>query len=374
MTDALLTLNTGSSSVKFRLFELSPDLPYLLGGKISGIGGNPQFQAHWQEGSRNESHALPPHDDIDAAMAYVLDWLQQNGVKWRVRACAHRIVHGGPDYDQAVELDPKIMDYLHGLEGLAPLHQPHNLAAVTALWRRDPDLRQFACFDTAFHSHHGPLATEMALPARLRQKGVRRYGFHGLSYAWISHRLKCDFPDLAKGRVVAAHLGNGASVCALQDGKSIDTSMGLTALDGLPMGTRCGALDPGAVLYIQRALDYSAEDLERILYDESGLQGLSGISNDVKALLESPDPRAAFAIEYFALKAAQQIAMMAVSLGGIDGLVFTGGIGENADAVVAKILGYLQFLPKHEVHVIPANEERIMAMEIYAGYFKVTLQ
>jgi acetate kinase len=370
MTDALLTLNAGSSSVKFRLFELSPDLPYLLGGKISGIGGNPNFQVHWQEDSRGETHALPPHDDIDAAMAYVLDWLRDNGVKWRVRACAHRIVHGGHDYDRAVELDPKIMDYLHGLEMLAPLHQPHNLAAVTALWRRDPDLRQFACFDTAFHAHLGPLATEMALPARLRQQGVRRYGFHGLSYTWIAHRLKCDYPKLAKGRVVAAHLGNGASVCAILDGKSVDTSMGLTALDGLPMGTRCGALDPGAVLYIQRALGYSAEDLELMLYDESGLLGLSGVSNDVKTLLASDHPRAAFALDYFALKTAQQIAAMMVSLGGIDGLIFTGGIGENAEQVIAKIITHLDYLPSFDIHIIPANEERAMAMEIFAGYFQ----
>lgn len=369
MTEALLTLNAGSSSVKFRLFELSADLPYLLGGKISGIGGNPTFQVHWQEDSRDETQALPPHDDIDAAMAFVLDWLKRNAGQWRVRACAHRIVHGGPDYDRAVELDPAIMDYLHGLEPLAPLHQPHNLAAVTALWRRDPDLRQFACFDTAFHAHHAKIFTEMALPARLRQKGVRRYGFHGLSYAWIAHRLKCDFPELAKGRVVAAHLGNGASVCAMLDGKSIDSSMGLTALDGLPMGTRCGALDPGALLYAQQALGYSAEDLEQILYNESGLLGLSGISNDVKTLLESPEPEAGFALDYFALKTAQQIAAMTVSLGGIDGLVFTGGIGENADPVVAKIIVQLAYLPSFDIHVIPANEERAMAMEIFAGYF-----
>ncbi|MEI9906151.1 MAG: hypothetical protein WDN06_21285 [Asticcacaulis sp.] len=246
MTKALLTLNAGSSSLKFRLFGLTRDLPFLVGGKISDIGGAAVFQAHWQETSRDESHALPAHSNADDALAYLLNWLESQSTAWQIVPCAHRIVHGGPDLDGAAELDVRLMAYLRALSPLAPLHQPHNLAAVDALKALHPDLRQFGCFDTAFHAHHEPLVTAFALPARIREQGVRRYGFHGLSYSWIARRLGEAYPGLAKGRVVAAHLGNGASLCALKAGQSVDTTMGLTALDGLPMGTPVRRARPGS--------------------------------------------------------------------------------------------------------------------------------
>jgi acetate kinase len=210
----------------------------------------------------------------------------------------------------------------------------------------------------------------MALPQKIRDAGVRRYGFHGLSYAWIARRLKCDHPNLGKGRVVVAHLGNGASLCALKDGESVDSTMGLTALDGLPMGTRCGAIDPGALLYLQQSLGYSAAQLTDLLYNESGLLGLSSISNDVKTLLASAEPRAAFALDYFVYKTSQSIAAMATSMGGIDGLVFTGGIGENAEPIRKRILDRLLFLGSFETLVIAANEERAMALEVYDHFVR----
>ncbi len=361
---ALLTLNAGSSSLKFRLFGLSPDLPLLIGGKVSDIGTRPVFQVRHEETAQDETIDLPDGTDIDRAVTWVLEWLDTALGTHRVAAAAHRIVHGGARFYHTVELDHDAISYLRGLSPLAPLHQPHNLKPVEALWRSHPDLRQFGCFDTGFHAGHGPLAREFALPARFRELGVHRYGFHGLSYAWIARALTRDEPRLAAGRVVVAHLGGGASLCAMSAGVSLDTTMGLTALDGLPMGTRCGALDPGVILYLEQALGLSTADIEHILYEESGLKGLSELSSDVKMLSESDDPRARFALDYFAYKTAQQIAAMAVALGGLDGVVFTGGIGENAAGVREAILARLDWLPPFEVRVIPANEERAMAEDV----------
>ncbi|ESQ82578.1 hypothetical protein AEAC466_17070 [Asticcacaulis sp. AC466] len=379
MNDALLVLNAGSSSLKFRLFAMAPDLPCLVGGKITDIGNRPTFRAQWyspqtdDKRSTEEIQDLSAYTDMNLAVTYILNWLSYYTKPWDIKACIHRIVHGGSDFDSATELDSQTVDDLSALNSLAPQHQPHNLAAVKAMWTDNPQLRQFACFDTAFHAHHDRLHHEFALPARLRAQGVRRHGFHGLSYGWIAHRLKCDHPHLSKGKVVAAHLGNGASLCAMMNGRSIDTTMGMTVLDGLPMGTRCGAIDPGAVIYMQQNLRMPIEDIADALYNESGLKGLSGISNDMKALLDSDAPRAAFAVDYFALKTAQQIAAMAVSLGGMDGLVFTGGIGENAAPVRDKILNHLAFLAPFETLVIAANEERQMATEVYRNYFQAAV-
>ncbi|EGF90027.1 acetate kinase [Asticcacaulis biprosthecium C19] len=359
MSDALLTLNAGSSSLKFRLFGLQDGLPVLGGGKITGIGGNPALRLAGETDDRPLSRDM----DMPDAVAFMLEWLEGHA-GCHISAAAHRIVHGGPNLDQCVQLDPSTLDVLKTLIPLAPLHQPHNLAAVDALAESHPGLAQFGCFDTAFHAHRERVATAFALPAHIRDKGVRRYGFHGLSYAWIARRLAIDHPELHGGRVVVAHLGNGASLCAMANGRSVDTTMGLTALDGLPMGTRCGALDPGAVLYMQRELGLSLDDVERLLYQDSGLKGLSGISNDVRDLLESSSPDAIFALDYFARKTAQQIAAMAVSLGGLDGLVFTGGIGENATPVRERILAALAWLPPFRTLVIPADEERAMALDV----------
>ena len=361
----LLTLNTGSSSVKFRLFSLDDGLPLLAGGKISDIGGSPVFSVG-RRGEDEARHDLNADLSHESAIGLVLNWLSDHDLT--VEAAVHRIVHGGERYARPVYLDDAVIEDLRELSSLAPLHQPHNLAGVEILRRSQPDLPQYGCFDTAFHAGHGRIFHEFALPAPIREKGVKRYGFHGLSYEWIAHCLRADFPDLAKGRVVAAHLGNGASLCAIKGGESIDTTMGMTALDGLPMGTRCGALDAGAVIFMLRDLGMSTEEVEGALYHDSGLKGLSGISNDVKTLVESDDDNAAFALAYFAMKTAQYIAAMAVSMGGMDALIFTGGIGEHAGQVREMILGHLSFMPDFQHHIIPANEERAMAASIYTQF------
>lgn len=365
----ILTLNTGSSSAKFKLFDWTEGLPLLAGGKITDIGGAPEFSAYTTpETGReiSETHTLSPHFTHKDAQETILTWLSDQG--FTLQAAAHRIVHGGERYAAPARLDQEAMTYLHALEPLAPLHQPHNLAAVDNLQKHHPELTQYGCFDTAFHARHTPLFHEFPLPEHIREKGIKRYGFHGLSYDWVAHSLRADHPALATGKVVVAHLGNGASLCALQNGQSIDTTMSMTALDGLPMGTRSGALDPGAIIYMMRTLELSLDETENILYNQSGLKGLSGLTNDVQALSDSSDEKAAFALEYFTLKCAQYIAAMSVSIGGLDGLIFTGGIGENAPNVRAMILARLSHLPPFEHHVIPADEERAMALEIWENF------
>ncbi|MBU6474901.1 MAG: acetate/propionate family kinase [Alphaproteobacteria bacterium] len=359
MTGSVLVINAGSSSVKFSLFADNAELKLLAGGQVAGIGTAPVFVAD------DEKKPLAPGSTHEEALRFILGWIEEKKHP-PIGVAAHRVVHGGTLFRAPVAVTPEIMEKLRGLKALAPLHQPHNLAAIDILTKLKPDMRQIACFDTAFHAEHDPLFGVYALPPELADKGIRRYGFHGLSYEWIAHVLRRDHPALAGGRVIVAHLGNGASLCAMKDGKSVDTTMGMTALDGLPMGTRSGALDPGAVIYMVRDLGLSPEKAEHILYNASGLKGLSGLSNDVKTLLESDDPKAAFALDYFSLRVAQFMGMMAVALGGVDGVVFTGGIGEHAAAVRENVLRRVAFLQPFETHVIPANEERIMAMHAVA--------
>jgi acetate kinase len=355
VTGTILVINAGSSSLKFSLFENEAELKLLSSGQVANIGGAPVFSAG------DDKKTLAAGSTHEDALRFILDWIEEHK-HGAVAMAAHRVVHGGTLFREPVRITAEILEKLRGLNSLAPLHQPHNLAAIEILQKLMPDVPQIACFDTAFHAGHGPLFSLYALPQELADKGIRRYGFHGLSYEWIAHVLRRDYPALAKGRVIAAHLGNGASLCAMKDGISIDTTMGMTALEGLPMGTRCGNLDPGAVIYMIRDLGIAADKTEHILYNESGLRGISGISNDVKTLLESKDPKAAFALDYFSLKVAQFMGMMAVALGGVDGIIFTGGIGENAAPVRENILRRLEFLKPYEAHVIPANEERMMAM------------
>lgn len=367
---SLLVLNTGSSSVKFRLFALDGSLPLLAGGKVTDIGGVPSFKAGNEVSGAKKTDSLPASTHHEGALDVILAWLEREGLTMDVEAIAHRIVHGGSRYGAPVLLDDAAMAYLRSLRALAPLHQPHNLAGVDILAHKLSGVPQYGCFDTAFHAGHDPLFDSFALPENIRGKDVRRYGFHGLSYDWIAHSLKHDLPHLLDKRVVVAHLGNGASLCAMKGGKSIDTTMGMTALDGLPMGTRCGALDAGVLIYMIRDLGLEVDEAERVLYEESGLKGLSGLTNDVKTLSESHDGRADFALDYFVLKTAQHIAAMAVSLGGMDALVFTGGIGENAPEIREKILKRLAFLSPSETHVIAANEERSMAQVIFENFGK----
>jgi acetate kinase len=252
-------------------------------------------------------------------------------------AVGHRVVHGGADFAASVAIDDAVLERLEALVPLAPLHQPHNLAAIRAIQGQMPGLLQVACFDTAFHRNHPELADWFALPRRFYDEGIRRYGFHGLSYEYIAHALREVAPDVANGRVVVAHLGSGASMGALHNGRSMDSTMGFTALDGLPMGTRPGALDPGVVLHLMRAHAMDADALERLLYHECGLKGLSGISNDVRALLASDNPRAARAIDLFVYRICRELGALTAALGGLDGLVFTAGIGERSPEIRARV-------------------------------------
>lgn len=363
MIDVLLVLNTGSSSLKFEVFG-HERLDRLAKGKVTGIGTEARLSAEIEETGATIDRPLSANDH-DTAMGAVIELIDRFDDGWRMVATVHRIVHGGARFVEPVIVTPEIRDQLAALSPLAPLHQPYNLAGIAASDRL-ADAPDIACFDTAFHAGHAPVFRAFAIEEALRDKGIRRYGFHGLSYDWISRVLTRDYPELARGRVVVGHLGNGASLCALSNGRSIDTTMGMTALDGLPMGSRPGAIDAGAITYMLRELGMSVEAVEQALYERSGLKGLSGISNDVKTLVESDDPRAAFALDYFALKVAQHAAMMAVSMGGIDGFVFTGGIGENAASVRSAILARLAVLGPFRTLVIPANEERMMAIHAKA--------
>lgn len=365
--DSILVINTGSSSVKFQVFSKNPLLKRLAQGHISDLGSTPSFTITDETNEPNENQtekkALPADYNHEKSLHFILDWIGSQKQCWQVSTVAHRIVHGGTRFTSSVLITPDVMSYLRELCPLAPLHQPHNLLGVDIFSSLKPDLIQIACFDTAFHAHHTPVFTEYALPKTIRDKGIRRYGFHGLSYEWIAYSLRQNEPELAKGRIIAAHLGNGASLCAIQNGMSIDTTMGMTALDGLPMGTRCGTLDPGAVIYMIRELNLSPDDAESILYHQSGLLGLSEWTHDVRLLQASNEPKAHFALDFFCMKTAQLAGMMAVTMGGVDGIVFTGGIGENSTFIRDKILSHLDFLRPFVVRVIQANEERMMAMQ-----------
>lgn len=370
MTDkiknSILVINTGSSSVKFQVFSRYPSFELLVHGKVSDLGSSPLFTAtdETQELKENQVKNIEIPDDYthEKALHFILNWIEAQNQSWQIDTVAHRIVHGGIRFTSSVLITPEVMTYLRVLCPLAPLHQPNNLIAIDIFSALKPDLMQVACFDTAFHAHHDPLFTEYALPQKIRDKGIRRYGFHGLSYEWIALFLRQHEPSLARRRIIAAHLGNGASLCAMHNGISIDTTMGMTALDGLPMGTRCGMLDPGAVIYMIRELNLSPDDAESLLYHQSGLLGLSDWTHDVRLLQDSNESKAQFALDYFCMRTAQLAGMMAVVLGGVDGIVFTGGIGENSSLIRDKILRHLDFLRPFEVHVIKANEERMMAM------------
>ena len=333
----LLAVNAGSSTIKFGAFAIDGLAP-VGHGKVDALGTKRcVFTA--EAGGEAHSEALPDADHADA-MAALVGWVGRSFVGSGVAACAHRVVHGGPDHAWPLIVDGRVLRELEAFVPLAPLHQPHNLAGIAAMAKVLPDTPQVACFDTAFHRDHPKVAEVYAIPADLTAAGVRRYGFHGLSYEYISKRLRGIDPALADGRVVVAHLGSGASLCALKDGRSVDSTMGFTALDGLPMATRTGQIDPGVVLHLWRQ-GLGADEIERMFYKESGLKGLSGLSGDMRELQASDSPEAAFAIDYFCYRVAREIGALAVSLGGLDGLVFTAGVGENAPAIRADICARL---------------------------------
>ncbi len=341
MKGSLLVLNCGSSSIKFALYSAAREPRRLLHGTIAGLGTEPTFAARDADG-RPLPEATPADPDgrpltLETAPRWLFDWLEASGHGGDVAAAGHRVVHGGERFVEPVRIDDAVLDALEQLDAMAPLHQPHNLAAVRALRALRPALPQIACFDTAFHRTQPAVAQRWALPRELTEQGIRRYGFHGLSYEYVASVLPAHLGERADGRVVVAHLGNGASMCAMRGRKSVATTMGFTALDGLVMGTRCGSIDPGVIFYLMRERRMSADEVEHLLYHRSGLLGVSGVSSDMRELLASPDPRAREAVELFAYRAARELGSLVAALGGLDALVFTAGIGEHAVPVRAMI-------------------------------------
>lgn len=386
MTPVLLVINAGSSSLKFQVFEQdSPKtLSKVMGGQISGIcTDHPHFRVTDDQQIQRVNRDLDPAlvSDLAGAQLVLSQWLDEQ-LPCTPAGVGHRIVHGGPDFSDSVILNDQILGQLEALIPLAPLHQKNNISPVRSIAVQWPDVPQVACFDTAFHRNHGPVFEHFALPERLYEQGVRRYGFHGLSYQYIAGHIKRYYPKQAAGRVIVAHLGSGASACAMLDGVSIETTMGFTALDGLPMSTRPGRLDPGVVLWLMEQ-GMSHDDIQRILYHESGLKGLSGISGDVRDLLQSDSPKARLALDYFAYRTAESIAGMCVALQGLDALVFTAGVGENSPEMRLAVCKHLAWMGVSldqasnarsatfisdaasaiDIMVIPTNEELVIAIE-----------
>jgi acetate kinase len=345
--DAILVVNAGSSSVKFQIFDqgASGDPQRLIKGQFDGIGTRPRLRAEARDGKALIDKTYSPQEiaDVATAIGAAGNWLRETQ-KIELAAVGHRVVHGGPDYDRPVVINKDVLKRLEQFSSLAPLHQPNNLAPILTLLARRPELLQVACFDTAFHRSHDPLADHYAIPETFYREGVRRYGFHGLSYEYIAGRLPEFDPGIAKGRVIVAHLGSGASMCALANGRSVESTMGFTALDGLPMGTRPGQIDPGVILYLIAQKGMSAKDVEDLLYRQSGLKGLSGISNDMRELEASASPAAALAIGYFVYRIALNAGMLAAALNGIDAFIFTAGIGENSASIRARVAEKLAWL------------------------------
>ena len=344
--DAVLALNAGSSSIKFALFAArdSEGLARAAHGQIEGIGGTPHLRARDAAGAALAERDFAKGTAHEDLLGTLLDFVTEHLGGAALAAVGHRVVHGGTQFARPVLVTTAVLDALDALTPLAPLHQPHNLAPIRAIAAARPRLPQVACFDTGFHHDMPALATRFALPREMTEAGIRRYGFHGLSYEFIARRLRALAPELATGRVIAAHLGNGASLCAMADGRSVDTTMGFTALDGLMMGTRSGNLDPGVVLHLIEQRGMTAAAVEDLLYHRSGLLGVSGVSNDMRTLLASPDPHAAEAVDLFVFRIARETGALAASLGGLDGFVFTAGIGEHAAPVRADVCARLGWL------------------------------
>src|SRR5262245_35343850 len=384
MDDYALVLNAGSSSLKFCVFHRPPGEPWLQGarGQIEGIGTSPRLSAKDADGQKlvDERVDSSVKNGSDAINNLAV-WLRSKYGPARILGIGHRVVHGGPNFTSPTVVNREILDELFKLVPLAPLHQPHNLAAIEAVFERLPTVPQVAVFDTSFHRGHAPVATLVPIPRDRRQSGVERYGFHGISYEYIASILPSVAPEIARARVIMAHLGSGASLCALRDGKSVDTSMSFTAVDGLCMGTRPGAIDPGVILYLFQNQGLSVKQVEDVLYKKSGLLGISGISNDMRDLLGRKEPDARLAVDYFVWRAAKEIGALAAVLGGVDALVFTAGIGENSAEIRQRISEASAWLgieldqeanasggpriskPQSKVSawVIPTNEELMIA-------------
>jgi acetate kinase len=387
--DTILVVNAGSSSVKFQVFAIAgkDGLDRLIKGQMDGIGVRPRLRAYGADGTTliDQSYAPGEVNDPKSALETAGAWLRETQ-KLDPVAVGHRIAHGGPDYDRPVLIDTEVLARLERYVPLAPLHQPNNLAPVRSILARMPSLPQVGCFHTSFHRGHSAIADHYAIPERLYVEGVRRYGFHGLSYEYIASRLPQVAPDIADGRVIVAHLGSGASMCALMGGRSVETTMGFTALDGLPMGTRPGQIDPGVVLYLLAEKRMSAGEVQDFLYQDCGLKGLSGISNDVRDLEASGDATARFTLDYFVYRVSLQAGLLAAAMGGVDAVVFTAGIGENSPTLrtsIAERLGWLgarldpvanaagaTVISRQDsrigIYVIPTDEELMIARHTVA--------
>ena len=341
MQDANLVINAGSSSIKFAVFVDGGDASEpeaVFKGQMEGIGSDPAFAVKDGAGNpvdeRDEWPRGSPLNHV-GAIRYILGWLKECAQHLDILAAGHRVVHGGIAYVAPVRITADVIGQLRKLVPLAPLHQPHNIAAIEALAEVDPDLPQVACFDTAFHSTQPKVARLFAIPRELIDSGIRRYGFHGLSSEYIARQLALHAPEAR--RVVAAHLGSGASMCAMRDGRSVESTMGFTAVDGLPMGTRCGNIDPGVMLYLMDELGMDTRAIEKLIYKESGLLGVSGISSDMRTLEASADPAAKAAIDLFAYRIGRELGSLAAALGGLDAIVFTAGIGEHSASLRARV-------------------------------------
>jgi acetate kinase len=333
MADAIAVLNAGSSSIKYSLFLLRRDaLELTLRGQVEGIYTRPRFVAKDKDGELLEETSWAEGVQLGhaGALDHLVPFVRQHLGRDRLAGIGHRVVHGGMDFTEPVRTSPEVLQALRKFEPLAPLHQPHNLSAIELVMQRLPELPQVACFDTSFHRSNPELAQMFALPAQFHAEGVRRYGFHGLSYEYIASVLPGVDERAAQGRTVVLHLGNGASMCALQGGRSVASTMGFTAVDGLPMGTRCGAIDPGVILYLMDQRGMDARAIEKMVYNQSGLLGVSGISSDMRTLLASDDARARLAIDLYVYRISRELGSLAAALGGLDAIVFTAGIGEHA--------------------------------------------
>jgi len=384
-----LVLNAGSSSLKFCLYQRREESNWDIAarGQIDGIGTSPQLSAKDAHGALLAKTKLDDSvSDGRAAIETLREWLVSKWGAVRVLGVGHRVVHGGVRYSKPVLLTQDILAQLRELIPLAPLHQPFNLAAIEAVFDRLPDVPQVACFDTGFHSGHSQITKLVALPRHVCSAGLERYGFHGLSYEYIASQLPKIAPEIAGGRVIVAHLGSGASLCALKDGKSVDSTFGFTALDGLCMGTRPGALDPGVVLYLFQNLGLTVKEVETMLYKQSGLLGISGISNDMRELLSRSEPSASLAVNYFVYRIAKEIGSLTATLGGLEGLIFTAGIGENSPEIRRRVCEASSWLglqldaqanvrggsristpsSKISTWVVPTNEELMIAQHTWS--------
>ncbi len=384
MDDYALVLNAGSSSLKFCVFERPENEGWRIAGRgqIEGIGTSPRLSAKDDQGNKLVDEQLDASVNTgDAAVNTLAAWLRSKWGGSRVLGVGHRVVHGGARFAQPTIVTKQVLEELEKLIPLAPLHQPYNLGAIKAVFERLPDVPQVACFDTSFHCGHTPVADLIPFPEEIRKGGVQRYGFHGLSYEYIASVLPEVAPEIANKKVIVAHLGSGASLCAMENRKGVDSSLGFTALDGLCMGTRPGSVDPGAVLYLFQNLGLSAKEVESILYKKSGLLGISGISNDMRDLIDREEPEAQLAVDYFVYRVSKEIGALAASLGGVDAIVFTAGIGENSPEIrkrICKAAAWLGLELDHEANtskqtrvstpqskvsiwVIPTNEELMIA-------------